>query len=317
LLFYTLQEPGLLPQYVRQSLGEQCDRAIAQMVLDGILEIDAGGAMVSGPAAHDYVCLEETAADREGPMAALSRRALQYGQALDMTEAGSLAARLYDYNRIPASPRWHSVLPDRAAVAKLLDLADGSGTGALERSWIKGGGAAGEPWISWQAPGSNYDTSQPAFKLYVSPATTQLREAFQAAAAVAAQSRASSLKVGADVYGVLRPDKIVIYLKTFTDLQETAERLLRNLAGCPGHGVPFSAELAGGTLFSWGIDPPRDSHSVPWLERQSWRSWVTNRLATALALARDSSDCGIEPWRFAMERVRLEGVDTRTWTPGN
>jgi hypothetical protein len=313
LLFYTLQEPGVLPHYVRQSLGEQCDRAIAQMVLDGILEIDAGGTMVSGPAAHACLCPEESAADREGPMAALSRRALQYAQALDMTEAGLLSARLYDYNRIPASPRWHSLLPDRAAVGKLLDFADGAGTGALERSWTKGSGD--EHWISWQAAGSNYDASRPVYKLYVSPAMTNLREAFQAAASVTAQSRAWSLKAGADVYGLLRPDKIVIYLKTFADLQETAERLLRTLSGCPGHGVPFSAELAAGTLLSWGIDPPRDSHSVPWLERQSWRSWVTNRLATALAFARDSPGCGIEPWRFAMERVRLEGVDTRTWTP--
>jgi hypothetical protein len=25
---------------------------------------------------------------------------------------------------------------------------------------------------------------------------------------------------------------------------------------------------------------------------------------------------GVEPWRFALERVRLDGVDTTTWTPG-
>jgi hypothetical protein len=142
-----------------------------------------------------------------------------------------------------------------------------------------------------------------------------LGEAFQAAASAAAQSRAWSLKAGADVYGLLRPDKIVVYFKTFTDLQETAERLLRGLSGCPGHGVPFSAQLAGGTLLTWGIDPPRDGHSVPWLERESWRVWVTNRLATSLVLARHSSDSGIEPWRFAMQRLRLEGVDTQTWTP--
>ena len=24
----------------------------------------------------------------------------------------------------------------------------------------------------------------------------------------------------------------------------------------------------------------------------------------------------MEPWRFALERLRLEGVDTATWTPG-
>ncbi len=314
LLFYSLQEPGNLPHYSRQSLGEQCDQAIARMVLDGILEIDAGGRFVHGPAAHDYVCVDQATTEPEGAIAALSRRALQYAQALEIAEASVLSAGLYDYNRIPASPRWHSLLPDRAAVEKFLDNPNGAGTAALNRSWNIVA-AADEHWIHWQAAGSNYDSSTPIYKLYVSPAMANLREAFQVAASAAAQSRAWSLKVGADVYGLLRPDKIVIYVKTFTDLQEIAERLLRSLSGCPGQGVPFSAELAERTLLSWGIDPPRDSHTVPWLEHESWRIWVTNRLATALVLARHTGHSEIEPWRFAMERVRLEGVDTRTWTP--
>jgi hypothetical protein len=312
LLFFTLQEPGALPHYARQSLGNQCGQAIAQMVLDGILEIDAGGKMVSGPAAHAYIYQEESSAGREGPIAALSRQALQYAQALNIADAALLSMRLYDYNRLPASPRWRSLFPDRAAVEKLLDLATGKGSGALDRLWTKAGD---DHWISWQASGPDYDSSRPVYKLYVSPAMENFREAFQEAACVASQSRAWSIKVGAQVYGLLRPDKIVVYLKTFADLQEAAAMLLRNLAGCPGHGVPFSAELGGGALLSWGIDPPRDTHSVPWLERQSWRSWITNRLAIALVLAGDSSGSGIEPWRFAMERVRMEGVDTRTWTP--
>jgi len=315
LLFFTLQEPGPLPAYAQRSLGEQCDQTIAQLVLDGILEIEVAGTMLSGPAAHPHVCMGELAAQPEGAITALSRRALQYAQALEIPDAASVAARLYNYNRIPAGPRWRSLLPDRASVETFLKLRDGAGTAALERTWTRAGNAPDDPWIIWQANGSNSEAAHPAYKLYVSPAMVGLPEAFQASAAVAARSRAWSLKVGADVHGLLRPDKIVVYLRTFSDLQATAERLLRALAECPGHGVPFSAELAGGTLLSWGIDPPRDQYSLAWLARQSWRMWVTNRLATALVLARNSAAPAIEPWRFAMERVRLEGVDPRTWTP--
>ena len=47
---------------------------------------------------------------------------------------------------------------------------------------------------------------------------------------------------------------------------------------------------------------------------------MTNRLATALLAARRearSSEAGpaMEPWQFAVERLRLEGFDTTSWTP--
>jgi hypothetical protein len=90
---------------------------------------------------------------------------------------------------------------------------------------------------------------------------------------------------------------------------------MQKLSGCPLHGVPFTAELAGGGLLSWGIDPPAEKQTVPWLERESWRLWVANRLASALLLAKTSTKADIQPWRFALERLRLEGVDTQTWAP--
>ena len=50
--------------------------------------------------------------------------------------------------------------------------------------------------------------------------------------------------------------------------------------------------------------------------RESWRVWVAQRLAWFLLGARRTGESGLEPWRFALERVRLEGVDTETWAPG-
>jgi hypothetical protein len=138
---------------------------------------------------------------------------------------------------------------------------------------------------------------------------------FQAAAEAAARSRAFYFKVGSDVHGLLRPDKIVLYFSEFTDLQETAARLLEELEHCPAHGVPFTAEIGGEGLLSWGIDPPTEQYAVAWLERESWRQRISNRLASALAIARTAGESGVAATRFAMERLRLEGIDTETWTP--
>jgi len=303
LLLYTLRETGPLPRFALDAFGEQADEIVARMVLDGILEMEAGGEMISGPAAREWVAADEDAAADGGAIGALSVRALHYAQTLKIEDSGVLSARLYDYNRIPASPYWRELLPNRAAAEKLLDIGRAA----------SGGFRTGERWFHWHRPRSHYDESRPAYKIYVSPGMDGLRDAFQAAAAAAVESRAFSVKVGNDVYGLLRPDKIIVYCKSFADLKETAERILRRLSGCEGQGVPFSADLNGGALLSWGIDPPQDDHAVSWLASESWRIRITNLLASALVLAR-SSGTG-EPWRFALERMRLEGVDTRTWTP--
>ena len=94
-----------------------------------------------------------------------------------------------------------------------------------------------------------------------------------------------------------------------------AAQLSSELAGCPSQGVPFTAELAGSEgLLSWGMDPPRSQHMLEWQERESWRLWVTNRLALALVAARRDGGL-LEPWQYALARIELEGIDATTWTP--
>lgn len=315
LLFFTLQSPGPLPKYVEQSLGEECDRAISQMVLDGILEIEADGAMLSGPAAHAHICSVQPLVEQESFLAALSRRALQYGETLTITDVNLLSLRLYNYNRLPASPRWQQLLSDEAAVERHLGIKDAGPL--LGGKWSRiSKRAQRDQWLAWQSHRTPAPSeSGPTYKLYVSPTCSALREAFQAIAAAVTTSAAHHFKVGNDVYGLLRPDKMVLYFHHLADLQETGERIMRELAHCPAHGVPFTSELAGDGLLSWGVDPPAEKHTVPWLGRESWRLWIANRLAAALIVARTSGNSDIPPWRFALERLRLEGVETRTWTP--
>ena len=112
---------------------------------------------------------------------------------------------------------------------------------------------------------------------------------------------------------------MVAYFDAWAPLEVAARALQRSLAGCPAQGVPFTAQFGDSPLLSWGIDPAEESAAPKWMARESWRLWVTNRLAAGLLAAvrsgTPSSPREVEPWRFAMERLRLEGVDTDTWTP--
>ncbi|HSF38683.1 MAG TPA: hypothetical protein VLT87_02755, partial [Thermoanaerobaculia bacterium] len=70
---------------------------------------------------------------------------------------------------------------------------------------------------------------------------------------------------------------------------------------------------------SWGVDPPAEERSAFGDGRESWRFWLTHRLARALLAGKAAGKAAgesVEPWRFALERLRLEGVDTDSWTPG-
>src|SRR5215469_15090552 len=190
LLFFTLQNPGPLPMYVEQSLGEECDRAIAKMVLDGILEIEVDGAMISGAAAHAHICSVEPPAEQENFLAALSRRALQYADTLAITDVNLLSLRLYNYNRLPASPRWQQLLPDEAAVERHLGIEEGAAGRLLSGKWSRiSKRPQRDPWLAWQSHRATaHSKPGPTYKLYVSPACNALREAFQAIAAAVTTS---------------------------------------------------------------------------------------------------------------------------------
>jgi hypothetical protein len=326
LLFLTLREPGPLPSYVRAQLGEAAPRTVARLVADGVLGIESGGDFLSGPTA--LARLGDGGPGEPAPgagrIAALSAAALRYGQALALNDPSLLAWRLYSYNRQPLTPRWARLLPTPEAMARHLGIAPrGAHRKLLDRAWTPVEMAG---WLAWFArPRQGREPSDgaagraggPTWKLYVSPRAEGLAEGFGAVLEALTAARATQFKVGSDANGLLRPDKIVAYFPSYERLAEAAASVLARLDGVPAQGVPFTAEIGGGGLLSWGVDPPDDQRSVLGGGRESWRVWVAHRLAWALIAARpeDPEEKTIEPWRFALERVRLDGVDTATWTP--
>ena len=312
LLFLTLREPGPLPEYVRASLGEAAARTVARWVADGVLEVELDGAFVSGAAAGGKDAKDtRDSKDSGGLLAELSRAALKYGQDLAVDDPTLLSWRLYSYNRMPLTPRWKRLLPSPEAVAKYLGIAaGGSSRKLLDSRWLAAGSAA---WLSWRARRAESSGSGgPTWKLYVSPSPEALAESFGALLDAFAAGRADHFKVGKDAAGLLRPDKIVAYFPSFERLAHAAEVVQRRLDGVAVQGVPFTSEIGAGGLVSWGVDPAKDAWDLGGSE--SWRLWLTRRLARALVSARTTE--GVEPWRFAVERLRLEGVNTDSWTPG-
>jgi hypothetical protein len=319
LLFLTLQQPGRLPAYVKAQLGELCNQSVAELVLDSVLQIEWNGAFVSGSEAYGRIYEEKASSTAQGTIARLSLEALKYAQALEINDSSRLSTRLYLYNRVPLSPYWKRMFPTTDAVAEYLGIQAGRPTDKrLDQHWSRiSPSPPNDGWLMWEPRHTTPALQKPGYthKLYVSPACEFVRDAFQASVEVLSNMRAPHFKVGKDIYGLLRPDKFVVYFWSFEDLQEASEQLRHKLAGMPAHGVPFTAEIAGNGLLSWGIDPPAEEQMLGWLGRESWRLWITNRLALALLAAKAAKSREVEPWQFAMERLRLENVNTETWTP--
>ena len=318
LLVHTMLQPGPLPRYLQQTLGDGCNQAVAELVLDGVLEIGHEGRFVSGSEAYPIIYASRAAPAPQGLLPRLSQAALEYAQALAIDDPLRLSARLYFYNRIPLTSRWTRRLPSEDAVADFLGISSPANRKRLQKHWSRVERSASYTgWFQWQSR-----RNRPAdrarrhgYKLYVSPLPEDLQEVFRAALEVLDDSPAHYFKVGCDASGLLRPDKLVLYFSDFEPLEQAARDIALRLSGRAAHGVPFTAAITSDGLLSWGVDPLPEKGALSWQEQESWRLWVTNRLAAALVSARHNCPADLQPWQFAMERLRLENVDTATWAP--
>jgi hypothetical protein len=317
-LLRALRRPGPIPESVRTRGGGEWRRDVASLVLDRVLEVEQNGAFLGGVDALQAIVETRTRLIPRGSLARLSTDAVQYAQALELTDIAQLSSRLYFYHRRPLAPRFQRQF---SSVTDLYTHLSPPGSGTrrrLETCWQAV--ASNKPnafWLHWQAneTRSRSPVISGCHKLYISPENSAIVEAFIASVKILSDSPALAFKVARESHGLLRPDKLIAYFSNARDLGETSIRLARELKGCPAHGVPFTAGIAGGGLLSWGIDPPGEESPELQGGLTSWRCWVTSRLASALVTAQFSHSSQIEPWRFALERLRLEGVSPETWRP--
>lgn len=309
-----LRAGRLLPKTAQMEF-RQHPGTLSKFVLDGVLEVEAGGMFVSGAAAIDAMGIKLHQFRPRSRTNLLSLEALRYGQALHCSDGPTLAHRLYGFNRAPVSPRWTQRLGSYADIESHVGL-DGTGVSrrATQSGWRAGVAPDAPSWLVWRLrPGPKGGSR---FKVYVSPQLEHLGVAIRAALPILTELEVPAFKVGRDLPGVLRPDKFVIYAGSRRQVRAICSALAPALAGLGAQGVPFTAAIDQAGLLSWGIDPP-ESESLVHGQRTSWRRWLTERLAVALLVAqRQGSPTPVaEPWRFALARIALDGVDARTWLP--
>jgi hypothetical protein len=319
-LLEMLREPGRLPLRVLDPMGEDAQVALGQLVLDGILQIAEGTRWLCGPsvckAAH-----EVSAQRSESALRQLSLEALRHAAALKTMDAAELCSCLYQYNTLPLTPAWLQKFPGVDAVEECAQIQlGGRNRAVLDRYWTRLRPDAEPPtWLSWTSRNSAAVSSERrvGYKLYLSPLPSAIRDAFNVWLPAISAAGAHHFKIGANARGLLRPDKIVAYFDDRASLEDAAAHISEELLGCPAHGVPFTAGFSGGALLSWGSDPPFENAVPAWLQRQSWRQWITQRLSSALAVAKREPVGTTSASDFALLRVGLEGVDTAEWTPAS
>jgi hypothetical protein len=313
LLLLTLRDPGPIPAYLKKDLGADYRSVVARLVLDEILEVEEAGSFVSGTAARNLV-LAEAPNQEGGRLAELSIEALKYGQALEGLTTQELARRLYFYGREPVSSLERRGLASEESIREYLgQIGDGAAPSRLNANWIEAPKQEDRPWWRmWHPRHSALGLKAAGYKLYISADYASLPAVFLAfAEALAEGPGVRGFKVARDVSSLCRPDNVIAYFSRLEDLSSGAARIKDYLSGCKARGVPFTAEVTRDGLMSWGIDPP-ECHSP---HASSWRLWVVDRLAEYLLAAKTAGDA--EPWRFALDRLSIDGVETGTWVPTN
>jgi hypothetical protein len=315
-LWSALAKPRALAEVLASPLDPTLNSDIARLVLEGAFAVEAGnGSLVTGREAFETLFFCASMAPPAGRTGRLTVLALERAGQLPANAPGAMANLLYRYNTVPPSEHWRRQYgkPDDlerwlAARSLLTAFSHGSDRWTMRRP------AAEDHWIYWRRLMGRADNSSPlaAFKLYVSPTCADAIGAFHATLEVTAKSSAVALKIGRDLHGILRPDKLVIYFNTAESLFAAVPPLRQKLAGAAAQGVPLTPSITDDGLLSWGLDPPNLDTSSPGV---SWRTWLAGRFARALSALDSARSQSISTWGFALGYVSLDGVNPLTLAP--
>ena len=150
-------------------------------------------------------------------------------------------------------------------------------------------------------------------KLYVSSRPDDAADVLRRTVEVMADGDAPPFKVTRLPRGLLRPDRLVVYVRSNQELDDLTAALEPALADYRPQGVPFTAPAGRSGIVSWGADPPASVREFG----ASWRRWVTRKLAAYLC-ASDADDArrsgGVRPGEDPRRRCRSDdvGADARS-----
>lgn len=309
-LLGSLGDPGPINAHQLSLLGARAGQFLERLVLDNILEYEDQGRFVSGANANFTQGI--TAQNWCDP---LSQAAIEYGIAHSLNDSVRLSARIYFYNREPASPCLLDLYPDSGSMMHELQRDFRPLLFADNSDWFCRTSTPDNPgWLVFRRKSQNGEKSAP-YKIYLSPESNGFMDFFHhAAPLLAGDQRVVRFKIGATAHGLSRPDKCVAYCKTLEDQAEVCNQLVHALGAWPAHGVPFTTPACETLLFSTGTDPLQHERVLPGYERPSWRLWITNQIANTLAPLKAQD---IEPQRqieLLQRRLQLAGINPDGWT---
>jgi len=308
--------------------GPEAERKefIAKLVLDTVLEVQGGDGFISGVEAVSGVLFPSTATARRSVgdtlnrIQSLSLEAIGFVLESAAEDPRDISAFLYNFNRLPLCTRWRERFPDEEAVAGFLDLSsDNTWTGMPGSVRMKSTGADAPEdtkifdlfWRYWTFREQPEARETLNHKIYVSPLPEDLPAVFGIVRKMAAEGEAHSMKIGRHVTELLRSDKLIIYFAGHGAAIEFAAELAGKLARFEGQGVPFSYQPdRENPIVSVGVDPPKRLG-----ERNSWRRYITDRLALAVQdVRRTGTGDRIGRIRTYM---RMHGIDIDEWRPAS
>ncbi len=306
-LHHALLKPQVGRSVLQGQPPERRFRVLARLVCDQLLQVERDdGRFVDGIAAHPVLFGGDAEPGLSDRLDRLSRAALDHAAAVNSRSSTALARRLYTHNALPLTRRWHERLAD---VQCWLGLDRLGWPQRLSDHYVAPEApSGGAPWLQWTRRGSGQEADRRR-KIYVSPLPAQLAEVLAVVAETCRALEVPAFKVGATPFGVLRPDKLVVYPGSRTQLRRVAKELGRALDDVDAQGVPFTAPLGTGALLSWAIDPG-DRVSVG--RGASWRIAVSEGLAATIARAQGQASPP-EIVEFALQRLRLDDIDPIGW----
>jgi hypothetical protein len=239
----------------------------------------------------------------------LSRQAVSYAVELRNSRGTSgVWERLYHFNRLPepvhADLSTPSDEPGEAFVAPLLEQF------GPDWVWTQ---RTDPQWIFFSQP-RRREAAQSArrrngrYKVYLSPTLGAFRRAV--ATTLGTSSDCAALKFARTRLGTLRPDKIVIYTDSLAHTRRVGASVLSALGEIRAQGVPFTAELAGGGLLSWAMDPA----STELRRFSSWRVWISHMLVRCIETAPPEADPDVQVDAVLDALATRYGVVSGAWT---
>ena len=286
-------------------------RVVRRLFVEGVLSMDVNGQDLTGP----YIPLVH---EQNGQLNILNKlqtdplslEALTFAARIRLKDISALSTRIYLFNQKPVF------------ASAELERARRSVQDVVTRRAMKGFYEVPPPpenagWHFFKSRRRRVEkrTSNIDYKLYLSPSVSDLAPCLSQLYDIIPQTEANSWKVGRDIFGVTRSDKICVYFASQNAAEEAGRFFVQTLNGIQAQGIPFTKRYDMHGLVSAGIDPPRPEYGVRAAFGTSWRDWISRKVASAILVAQAQGSYPMTPVDAALWSMKLLGVDPATWTP--